>query len=178
MGAGKTSIGRALGQRLNWLFEDLDDRIERAAGRTVTEIFRESGEKAFRLAERASLLEILKDLQAGSVRIVALGGGAFVQPENAALLKDANVATVFLDAPVDELWQRCSEQKREKGASRPLLQSEKQFRDLHQARRKHYWRASLKIETGGRTIDAIANEIVAALKLKKIAVRVEEGDVE
>ena len=100
-----------------------------------------------------------------------------MQPENAALLKDANVATVFLDAPVDELRQRCSEQKREKGASRPCC-SEKQFRDLHQARRKHYLRASLKIETGGRTIDAIANEIVAALKLKKIAVRVEEGDVE
>ena len=66
MGAGKTGVGRALGQRLNWLFEDLDDRIERSAGRTVAEIFRASGEKAFRLAERASLLEILKDLQAGS----------------------------------------------------------------------------------------------------------------
>lgn len=178
MGAGKTSVGLALGQRLNWLFEDLDDRIERAQVRTVAEIFRDSGEKAFRLAERAALLEVLKELDAGSLRIVALGGGAFVQPENAALLKDANVATVFLDAPVDELWQRCSEQMREKGASRPLLQSERQFRGLHQARRKHYLCASLKIETGGRTIDAIANEIIAALKLKKIAVRLEKGDVE
>jgi shikimate kinase len=178
MGAGKTSVGCALGQRLNWLFEDLDDRIERAAGRTVAEIFRDSGEKAFRLAERAALMEVFEELNAGSVRIVALGGGAFVQPENAALLRGANVATVFLDAPVDELWQRCSEQMREKGASRPLLQSAKQFRDLHRARRKDYLRASFKIETGGRAIDAIADEIVVKLKLNKIAVRLEEGEAE
>jgi hypothetical protein len=59
-----------------------------------------------------------------------------------------------------------------------LLQSAKQFRDLHRARRKDYLRASLKIETGGRAIDAIADEIVVKLKLNKIAVRLEEGEAE
>ena len=178
MGAGKTSVGRALGQRLNWLFEDLDYRIERAEGRAVAEIFRDSGEPAFRLAERAALTQVLGELQAGSVRVIALGGGAFVEPRNEALLQDANVATVFLDAPVDELWQRCSLQMSEKGASRPLLKNIRQFRSLHQARRKHYLRAQLKIETGGRSVDTIADEIVARLGLKKMALRMEEGEVE
>jgi shikimate kinase len=178
MGAGKTSVGRALGQRLNWIFEDLDDRIERLEGRTVAEIFRDSGEAAFRQAERTALEQVLNELQAGSVRIIAMGGGAFVQPENAALLKDGNVATVFLDAPVDELWQRCSEQMREKGASRPLLQSAKQFRDLHKMRRKHYLRASVRIDAGSRTVEAIASEIAATLGLKKVVLRIEQGEVE
>jgi len=55
MGAGKSSVGRALGQRLNWVFEDLDDRIEAREGRCVVEIFRDSGESEFRRAEHAAL---------------------------------------------------------------------------------------------------------------------------
>ena len=55
MGAGKSSVGRALGQRLNWIFEDLDDRIQAREGRTVAEIFRDSGESEFRRAEHAAL---------------------------------------------------------------------------------------------------------------------------
>ena len=89
MGAGKSSVGRALGQRLNWLFEDLDDRIERRERRTVAEIFRDSGEPAFRQAEQAALRHVLEELRGGVARIVALGGGAFAHPGNAALLKAA-----------------------------------------------------------------------------------------
>jgi shikimate kinase len=178
MGAGKTTVGRALGQRLNWVFEDLDNRIEQAEGRTVAEIFRDSGEPAFRRAERAALEQILNELQAGSVRVIALGGGAFAQPENAALLSADGVPIVFLDAPVEELWQRCREQAVKAGSERPLLQNIDQFRALHASRRKAYLGASLRIETGSRPIEAIADEIAHALNLERMVLRTEQGEVE
>jgi shikimate kinase len=173
MGAGKSSVGRALGQRLNWLFEDLDDHIERREGRTVADIFRDAGESEFRRAEHA-----VQQLRGGGARIVALGGGAFVQKSNAALLQAAGVPTVFLDAPVDELWQRCRKQASESGAERPLLSSRDGFSQLHATRRKAYLQAAIKIETGGRAVEAIAAEIADVLGLKKIALRTEQGEVE
>jgi shikimate kinase len=178
MGAGKSSVGRALGQRLNWVFEDLDDRIEQHQGRTVAEIFRNSREPAFRRMEHAALRQVLEELRGGLARIVALGGGAFVEKENAALLNAAGFPTVFLEAPVDELWRRCNRQASETGAERPLLKDESQFRKLHETRRKSYLKASLKTQTGNRTVDAIAAEIIRALALKPIASRSEEGEAE
>jgi shikimate kinase len=178
MGAGKSSVGRALGQRLNWLFEDLDDRIEAREGRTVAELFRDAGESEFRRAEHAALQHVLQELRGGCARVVALGGGAFVQEENAALLRAAGMPTVFLDAPVEELWQRCRAQANETGAERPLLRSMEQFRRLYETRRRIYSKASLKIQTGGRAVEAIAVEIEEALSLKPIALRTEQGEVE
>jgi shikimate kinase len=178
MGAGKSSVGRALGQRLNWLFEDLDDRIQAREGRTVAEIFRDSGEAEFRRAEHAALQHVLQELRGGGARIVALGGGAFVQKENAALLKASGVPTIFLDAPVEELWQRCSDQASETGAERPLLSSMQQFRRLYERRRGSYTKAFLKIQTESRPVETIAAEIARTLSLKKIALRTEQGEVE
>ncbi len=178
MGAGKSSVGRALGQRLNWLFEDLDDRIEKNERRTVAEIFRDSGETAFRQAEHAALRQVLDELGGGVARIVALGGGAFAQKDNAEFLRTANAPTVFLDAPVDELWQRCRAQAETNGAVRPLLKSIEEFRKLYETRRKSYSGASLRIETGGRTVEAIAGEIAEKLGLQEIVLRIEEGEVE
>lgn len=178
MGAGKTSVGRVLGQRLNWAFEDLDDRIKRLEGRTVPEIFRDSGETEFRRAEHAALQSVLNELQAGAVKIVALGGGAFVQEKNAALLKSAGVPTVFLDAPVEELWQRCCQQASEASAERPLLRSIDQFRVLYKARRKSYVQASLQVSTGGRSLDEIASDIAQKLGLSKIEISTREGEIE
>jgi shikimate kinase len=198
MGAGKTSVGRALGQLLNWAFEDLDDRIERREGRTVAEIFRDSGESGFRQAEHGALQNLLEELRGGGVRIVALGGGAFVQKKNAALLSESRLPTVFLDAPVEELWQRCRQQASEAGTQRPLLRSQQEFRRLYDARRKSYAKASFriqtglvqadrvrpgrvkpgKLQTGNRSVDEIAAEIAKKLGLKKVAIRTEQGEVE
>jgi shikimate kinase len=178
MGAGKTSVGRTLGTRLNWSFEDLDERIERLEGRRVAEIFREAGEAEFRRAEHNALRSVLSELQSGAVRIVALGGGAFVREENAALLKGAKVATVYLDAPVTELWRRCCEQASTSGAQRPLLQNEGQFKKLHQERRESYAKASHRIQTGKRSMEEIAAEIERTLGLKKMPLREEQGEVE
>jgi shikimate kinase len=178
MGAGKTSVGRTLAQQLNWTFEDLDDRIETRERRTVEEIFRDSGESVFRKAEHAALRQALEEMQGGVARIVALGGGAFAQPENQALLKTAGVATVFLDAPVDELWQRCCAQASEATRQRPLLKNLEQFRSLYVARRQSYSMARLKIDTEGRSVQAIASQIAEELGFAKVAVRTEQGEVE
>jgi shikimate kinase len=167
MGAGKTSVGLAL-----------DKRIEQREKRTVPEIFRDSGELEFRRAEHAALREVLEELQGGAVKIVALGGGAFVQKNNADLLKESGVPTVFLDAPVEELWRRCSQQAGSAEIERPLLRSIDQFRELYEARRGSYLRASSKVQTGSRTLSEVAAEIVKTLGLKRIEIRAQEGEVE
>jgi len=171
-------VGRSLGQRLNWLFEDLDERVEGRERRTVAEIFRDSGEREFRRAEHAALRQVLEEMGGGVARIVALGGGAFVQADNAKLLQAAGVPVVFLDAPVDELWRRCCEQAGESGAERPLLKSFDEFRALYEARRKHYARAARRIGTLNREVEAVAAEIVKMLRLKEIAVHTQEGESE
>jgi len=177
MGAGKSSVGRALGQRLNWIFEDLDDRIAAREGRTVAEIFRDSGESEFRRAEQSVLEQVLGELRGGVARIVALGGGTFAQGQNHKAIQASGVPTVFLDAPVEELWQRCARQPN-LDARRPLHTSASKFRELHRNRLPYYRTASLRVDTAGKPVDAIAAEIALALGLKAIATRIEEGDVE
>jgi len=161
MGAGKTSVGRALGRRLGWTFEDLDDRVEARERRKIAEIFRESGETKFRRAEHRALREALAEAETGQARILAVGGGAFVQPANASLLDRAETPTVFLDAPVDELWRRCVADT----IDRPLRRKEDEFRQLYEERRPRYLYAGLRVETGSREIERIVDEIVNSLGL-------------
>jgi shikimate kinase len=166
MGAGKSSVGRAMGKSLGWAFEDLDERIELREGRAVAEIFRDSGEAAFRRAEHAALKELLKELRSGPEKIVALGGGAFVPARNAALIEVEGVPTVFLDASVEELWQRCGEQAERQGAERPLLSGYvEKFRELYEARKPYYLKAQHRQGTDGKKVTVIAAEVIQALGL-------------
>ncbi len=161
MGAGKTSVGRALAAKLGWAFVDLDPRIEARQGRTVAEIFREQGEAAFRRMEAEALRELLVELESAPRSVVALGGGAFVQAENARLLKEFAAPVVFLDAPVEELRRRC----RHLGDARPLYADENHFRQLFAARRGGYMAAGVRVETTGKTIPQVAAEIAERLGL-------------
>ena len=165
MGAGKSSVGRALGEKLGWVFEDLDDRIERREQRKVSDIFRDSGESGFRRAEHAALKELLAELKPGDEKILALGGGTFVQTNNVRLIEASRVPTVFLDADVAELWRRCRQQAERRGTERPLLGSMQRFRELYEARRPHYVKASFRQETIGKTTEEIATALVEALDL-------------
>jgi len=160
MGAGKTTVGRALAQRLGWTFEDLDDRIQLREGRSIAEIFRDSGETEFRRAETAALRQVLSELDS-SPRIIALGGGAFAQPENSALLENAGVPVVFLDGPAEELFRRCEREPRE----RPLRGNVKQFRELYEQRRPSYLKAAWRIDTGGKDQETVAAEVACSLGL-------------
>jgi shikimate kinase len=167
MGAGKSTVGRAMAEQLGWTFEDLDDRIERREGRKVPEIFRDSGEAGFRRAEHTALKELMQELQAAPEKIVALGGGAFAQEKNAGLLEAEAIPTVFLDAGVEELWRRCRQQAEQEGVERPLRGSHARFGELYEERRRHYLKASFRQETGGKTIQEIATEAIEALGLNR-----------
>ncbi|PYX66736.1 MAG: hypothetical protein DMG74_02980 [Acidobacteria bacterium] len=96
MGSGKSSVGRALSRRLNWRFEDLDERVQARENRAIADIFRDSGELVFRQAEHAALLELLAEVKASTPVVAALGGGAFIQPENAELLKGSEAVRRFI----------------------------------------------------------------------------------
>ena len=160
MGAGKTSVGRRLSQRLGWRFEDLDDRIVAREGQSIEQIFRESSEAAFRRAEHAALRELVGDMGESPV-VVALGGGAFAQTDNLALLAEHRVTTVFLDAQVEELLRRC----REEGKARPLAREEADFRRLYEERRASYLSASLCIVTAGKDVETVVEEVARKLRL-------------
>ena len=160
MGAGKTSVGRALGHRLGWSFEDLDDRIEHGEGRSIPEIFQASGEAGFRRAEAAALDEVLAEGRARP-RIVALGGGAFAQQENVDRIQQTGGIVVFLDGPAEELFRRCDQEERE----RPLRRDLKQFRDLYDRRRSAYLRAAWHIDTQGKDVEKVAAEVACCLGL-------------
>ena len=176
MGAGKTSVGQALAHRLNWVFEDLDDRIERRGGRTIAEIFRELGEPAFRKVEHAALRQLLGEASSGIGKVIAIGGGTFAQPDSHRMLQDSGVMTVFLDGSLHELWARCARQG--PAAKRPLQTSQNMFRELHARRLPYYRTASFRIDTTGKRVEAIADEIIRELGLKKMETRTEPGEAE
>src|SRR5262249_17736624 len=145
---------------LGWPFEDLDDRIQAREGRTVEQIFGQSGEPAFRQAETAALRELV-ETQDSAGRIVALGGGAFVQPQNAVLLTGDRIATVFLDGEADELYRRCHKQEIE----RPLRGTLKQFQALYDQRRPKYMEATVRVDTAGKDVEQVAAEVAQKLDI-------------
>ena len=158
MASGKSTVGPALARRLGWDFVDLDSRIEVREQKSVTDIFRDVGEPGFRLAESDALQHLTQSLERNSV--VALGGGAFAQEKNRALLR--NWPSVFLNAPVEELWRRSLAD----GVERPLRKNRDQFGQLHASRLPFYRQATITVETAGRDVAAICAEIEAALHLQ------------
>jgi shikimate kinase len=166
MGAGKTTVGRALAKRLRSKFLDLDDVIEQRKQMSVAEIFASAGEAAFRRMESAALRQVLQDHEAGSDLVVALGGGAFVQKENRAALSAAGAVTVLLEAPLEELRRRCNRE----GKARPLAQEQAKFEELFLARRADYGLARLKVQTLDKPVKQIAAEIERLLKAAKVEV--------
>ena len=156
MGAGKTSVGEALAAHLGCRFIDLDGRIEARQKLKISEIFRDSGESEFRRLESEELQQVLAEVE-GKAAVVALGGGTFVHPANAHSLHNCGY-TVFLDAPVELLWQRARAQ-----GARPLAVSENHFRQLYAARRSRYMEADCCVQTGGRPLAEVVAEIAARL---------------
>ena len=160
MGAGKTSVGQRLAGDLGWRFVDLDDRIVAADGRSVPEIFRAEGEAEFRAKETPALQTLIGELGLQPT-VIALGGGAFAQARNAALIRNTKLPVVFLDAPVEELMKRCRAQT----GQRPLFQDENQFRQLYEERRSAYMEAGLCVDTSGQSVSEVASEVASLLGL-------------
>lgn len=155
MGCGKSTVGRLLAQRLDWPFVDLDDQIEAAAGRTIREIFESSGEAEFRRQERVALQALLASATQDPHRVIALGGGTFVQPDNFELLQSASVRSLFLDVPFDELYQRCAQM-----TNRPLFRDAQAFADLYRRRLPFYQQAQYTIAAAAADPEQIVDRIV------------------
>jgi shikimate kinase len=148
MGAGKTTVGQALAGKLRYRFIDLDRVIEETQGRTITEIFLESGEPEFRRLEQKAVRECHSLASA----VVALGGGAYGSEENRSLIRSIGT-TVWLDCPLDVCLSRiaCDE-------SRPLLGQRQEMETMFAWRRPHYEQADLVVGSGtspDETVDAI-----------------------
>jgi shikimate kinase len=157
MGSGKTSVGRELARRLGAEFVDVDAWIEKVSGRSVRGLFAEEGEPAFREREKAALREVL----AVKGRVVATGGGAFLDEGNRQLLK-AYGTVVYLEAGVRTILRRVSWD-----AHRPLLRGgdrEKVVRDLLGRRIAGYRQADYAVRTDGRTVGQVAGRIVELLR--------------
>jgi 3-dehydroquinate synthetase/shikimate kinase len=126
MGAGKTTIGREVAERLGRMFVDADEEIERRTGSTISELF-EAGEPRFRIVEE----EVAADLLRGEPAVVALGGGALLSEATRAALAERAVS-VLIDVDPATAWERSRD------SSRPLAQDEARFHTLYEERRPVY----------------------------------------
>lgn len=118
MGSGKSSVGRSLSHRLDCPFIDLDEYIENKAGKTVSEIFAENGEKEFRRMELEFLKEVISSSKEDKTLVLSLGGGTVTIPE-AAEIVSGNTDCWYLKATVDTLVSHVGT-----GKGRPILEGQ------------------------------------------------------
>ncbi|MFC9909436.1 shikimate kinase [Streptomyces sp. NPDC059862] len=159
MGVGKSTVGQLLAQRLGVGFRDTDEDIVAEQGRTISDIFVEEGEPAFRAIEKRAVHKALAE-HAG---VLALGGGAVLDPDTRGLLAAQRV--VYLSMDVEEAARRTG-----LNAARPLLaiNPRKQWRELMEARRHLYEEVARSVvATDDRTPEEVTQEVLNALELKE-----------
>ena len=157
MGAGKSTLGPQLAERLGRRFVAVDDVVERATGRAIPKIFDEDGEAAFRALEADAAAEVLGRRE---LAVVELGGGALASEQTQAALGET-AFTVLLETPVDVAWERVA------GSDRPLARDESRFRTLYEERSPLYEQVA----------DARASDLDGAV-LATAGVEVGEGSLD
>lgn len=158
MGAGKTAVGTALARLLDVPFLDSDAEIERAANRSVAEIFERDGEPFFRTKESQVITRLLQ----GPSMILSTGGGAYLSERNREIIA-RHGAAVWLRADIDLLWARVRHK-----TTRPLLRTEnprETLKAIGEARSPFYSHAQVIVDAEpGLSIDAMAHKVADALK--------------
>jgi shikimate kinase len=156
MGVGKSTVGRRLAHRLGLPFVDADDEIVAAAGLSIQEIFDRYGEAPFRDGERRVIARLID----GPPKVIATGGGAFVQPETRALILERATA-IWLDADLDVLVERVSRKE-----GRPLLKDRDPrtvLSELAAVRNPFYAMAPIHVVSSATPHEATVDKIVEAL---------------
>ena len=156
-GAGKSTVGGVLAERLGVPLHDTDSAVETAQGRSISDIFVEDGESAFRAMEREEVLRALRE----EPGVVSLGGGAVMQEPVAQALREDGHRVVFLDVGIADAAGRVGFD-----ASRPLLlvNPRASWTRLMNARRPTYEAVSgLRVDTAGRTPEQVADEVMSWL---------------
>jgi len=156
MGVGKSTVGKRLAGRLHLPFVDADHEIEAAAGLTITEIFERYGEAHFRDGER----RVIQRLIDGRPKVIATGGGAFMNGDTRALILDRATA-VWLDADIDVLAERVARRE-----GRPLLKDRSPrevLAELAERRNPYYALAPIHIRSEPQPHDAAVEAILKAL---------------
>jgi shikimate kinase len=156
MGAGKTAVGRRLAKVLQWPFQDADEAIEAAAGTTISNIFAEIGEASFRAKERQVIARLLGQER----QVLALGGGAFIDPDTRALVRE-RALSIWLRADLDTLVRRTGRPRK-----RPLLAGgdpRGKLAELLDQRTPIYAEADLVVDSGDVPIKTVVDRVVKAL---------------
>lgn len=158
MGVGKTTVGRKLAGLTGMPFVDADEEIERAARRTIAEIFAQFGEPYFRSGERRVIARLVGE---GAVRkVLATGGGAFVDPDTRAMILDRAIA-VWIDSDIDTLLERVGRKD-----TRPLLRQgnpREILTRLRDERQSFYAQAPIHIVSGHQPHGVTAHKILKAI---------------
>jgi shikimate kinase/3-dehydroquinate synthase len=164
-GTGKSLVAKEVARGLNWDFIDTDDEIVKQAGKPIAEIFRQDGEARFRELEREMIRKACQQRQT----VIAIGGGAIVDPKNYELLAKTGLI-VCLEAKPETIYERlfreaASNPDRE---VRPLLAVDnplERIRQLKASRQPHYAKAAWTIHTDGLRVSEVAEEVVRASRL-------------
>ncbi|MEM7327090.1 MAG: shikimate kinase [Pseudomonadota bacterium] len=157
MGAGKSTVGRRLAERLGRSFFDSDNEIEKAAGLSVADIFSLHGEEEFRRGEH----QVLKRLLDEAPHVLATGGGAYLNPETRDMMRDKAV-TIWLNADLETLWKRVSRRNH-----RPLLRrpdAKEVLSNLFDERRPIYELADLTVHSVDGPHSKTVTAIIKALE--------------
>ncbi|MFH9979641.1 shikimate kinase [Streptomyces sp. NPDC017179] len=159
MGVGKSTVGRMLADRLGLAYRDVDDDIVAEQGRSIAEIFVDEGEPFFRAAEKEAVRRALAEHDG----VLALGGGAILDPDTRALI--SSLPVLYLSMDVEEAVRRTG-----LNVARPLLavNPRKQWRELMEARRHLYEEvATAVVPTDGRSPEEVTQAALDALELKE-----------
>ncbi len=157
MGVGKSTVGRRLAKRLGLPFIDSDSAIEDASGYSAAEVYERYGEQDFRDGERRLVARLVEN----EIRVIATGGGAYVDPRTRKLLNERAI-TVWLDAPVDILTERTGRRD-----TRPMLRNGDRkgtLERLSEERRPSYEEAHIHVKSGDGAHKDVVDAIVRALE--------------